>query len=123
VAGPWRPLAHRLARFIVKLPPAQRRVIECGNVLISCLMSTPSLKREFGVRLQCRRLWWNRHHGLSGRCVLWPCYGCGGGKQSPHIAPSGRGEVRAPFSIRSRVELLGGVLYHGPQRGWWPTAG
>jgi hypothetical protein len=51
MAGPWRPIAHRLARFAVALPLAQRWVIECGLVLISRLMSTPSLKREVGVQL------------------------------------------------------------------------
>jgi hypothetical protein len=33
------------------------------------------------------------------------------------------GEVGAPFSSRIRVELLGGVPYHGLQRGSWPAVG
>jgi hypothetical protein len=34
-AGPWRPLAHRLAHSVVAVPPAQRRVADRGLVLIS----------------------------------------------------------------------------------------
>jgi hypothetical protein len=33
------------------------------------------------------------------------------------------GRLEPPLSTRSHVELLDGVLYHGPQWGWWPVVG
>jgi hypothetical protein len=60
-AGPWRPLAHRLAHSVVAVPPAQRRVADRGLVLISppnertiaqkrgqCLASAPPATVESG---------------------------------------------------------------------------
>jgi hypothetical protein len=35
-------------------------------------------------------------------------------RAEPLATPPVRGEVGAPLSTRRRVELLGGVLYHGP---------
>jgi hypothetical protein len=107
VAGP---LSRRLACSAIALPLAQRKVVEYGLALVSPLMSALSLEREVSVRPRRHRPRWNRHHGLSGRRVR-------------RIVPSRRGEVGAPFSARSHVELLGGVPYHGPQWGWWPAAG
>jgi hypothetical protein len=103
-------LSHRLACSAIAMPPARRKVVEYGLALVSPLMSALSLEREVSVRPRRHRPRWNRHHGLSGRRV-------------PRIVPSRRGEVGAPFSARSHVELLGGVPYHGPQWGWWPAAG
>jgi hypothetical protein len=87
------------------------------------LMSTLSVEREVNVRPRCRLPRWNRRHSLSGRSVLRLRYGYGGGGRSPRAMPSGRGEVDPPFSVRSHVELLGGVSYHGPQWGQWPVVG
>jgi hypothetical protein len=86
-------------------------------------MSEPLLENEVSVWPRHRLPRWNQGHSLSGRSVLRPRYGCGGGGRSPHAVPSGRGEVKSPFSIKSCVELLGGVPYHVPQRGLWPTVG
>jgi hypothetical protein len=39
----------------------------CSLPLLRCALS---LKGEAGVQPRCRRLWWNRHHGLSGQSIL-----------------------------------------------------
>jgi hypothetical protein len=36
---------------------------------------------------------------------------------------AGVGKAPPPFSVRSHMEVLGGVPYHGPKWGWLPTAG
>jgi hypothetical protein len=86
----------------------------------SCSLPLPkgvsSLRRGPGVRLWCRGLQWNRHHGLSGWSILWPWCCCDGSKFCPRDAPPGDRAVGAPLSAKSYVELGGGVLDHGSQR-------
>jgi hypothetical protein len=98
VAKPRWPLACQLAHFAVALPPTPCRVVECGLALVSPLMSTLLLKREVGIRTRHHRPKWNHHHGLSGRRVLRPCYGCGGagGSLAPCLLGEGRPEPPSP---------------------------
>jgi hypothetical protein len=70
--------------------------LSMGSCLLPPLTSAVSLEREDGIQPQHRRPWWNYHHGLSGRSVLYPWCGCDGSMQSPRVAPPMRGEAKAP---------------------------
>jgi hypothetical protein len=48
-AGPWRLLARRLARSTVAPPPAQRKVVEQGLLLVS-LLDEHVIARQGGQR-------------------------------------------------------------------------
>jgi hypothetical protein len=85
-----------------------------GSCSLPLLKSVLLLKREAGVWPRCQHLRWNYHHGLSGQNILQPWCGYDRGRHSLCTMPSRRGEAGDPLSTRSHVELLGGVLYHGP---------
>jgi hypothetical protein len=86
------------------------------------LTSVALLEREANIRLWCRHPRWNYHRGLSNRSILHPWCGCDKSELSPHAASPRRGEAEAPLPAWRHEELLDGVLYHGPPRGWCPTA-
>jgi hypothetical protein len=85
LASPWR------------CPLLDGGLPRTGLRLLPPMMSVMSLGREVGFwTLRCHPQG-NCRHGLSGQSIihLWCC--CDGNERSPHAAPFGRWDVKAPL--------------------------
>jgi hypothetical protein len=89
-------------------------LLSVGTHSLPLLKSVLSLERGPGVLPWCEGTRWDRHHGLSGWSVLRLWCGRDGCRRCPHEVLPGDREVEASLSTKSRVELIDGVLNHGP---------
>jgi hypothetical protein len=90
-------------------------LLSVGAHSLLLLKSMSSLEGEAGVLPWCEHPRWNCRHGVSGQRVFRPSCGCGWSRQYPCVEPLGDRKAEASLSAGRHVELIGGVLDHGPQ--------